>query len=134
MQSLHVASQNDDTTVNQLLHAFEGENDIHLPETCSLREILHSIAHKTPQIASLVLDRSLNNELKQESRKYFRSELLSIGVSSFCYVRQPGAFHNWLLIYVTHHHTITSRPRSNQGSHRNPLGMGGQQTMSQISL
>lgn len=35
-QSLHVARRNDDTT-NQRLHAFEGENHIYLPETCSLR-------------------------------------------------------------------------------------------------
>ena len=81
-----------------------------------------------------MLDRSLDDELKQEYRKYFPSKFPSIGVSSFCYVRQPGAFHNWLLNYVIHQHTITSRPRSNQCSHRNPLGMGGQQTMSQISL
>lgn len=63
------ASRHDDTTENSLFHAFEGENDIYLPETCSLREILHSIAYKTPKIPSLVLDHSFDGELKQEYRK-----------------------------------------------------------------
>ena len=56
-----------------------------------------------------------------------------IAVSSFCYPSTGGL--SQLSIQLRHtFNTITSRPRTNQGCLWDPLGMGGQQTMSQISV
>ena len=119
-------------TENQLLHAFE------LKTTITHRKFTNSAIfyirweEKHLGLIPIAVDHSLADKKMYEIRTFFLQQSC-IAVSSFCYPSTGGL--SQLSIQLRHtFNTITSRPRTNQGCLRDPLRMGGQQTMSQISV